>query len=101
MIIETIIFVFLSVLNGLLSILLVPINALVSTFLPDFNSNLVLITDFFDSLSGTLAYAFSWTMLPTTVLTAVLGYWAFTTSAVVSLYLIRFFIKWIPKLKVW
>lgn len=101
MILEGIIFVFIYVIFGLIRIVLLPIDAIVTAVMPTLESQLTTVSTYFSTISSSLSYAFSWTMLPQSVLVAVIGYWTFVYSSYLAVYIFKKLPKWINYLKIW
>lgn len=101
MIFEAIIFLFLFLVTNLVSIVLAPIGLLINTVLPDLSSSMSTISNFFSSLSPTLSYAISWTLLSPQVIAVVLSFYTATLGFMFISYTIRQFPKWIQLFKLW
>jgi len=89
-----------SIIIGLVNILLTPIDALISSALPDLSDGLDMVSQFFSWVSGVIPWSVSWFGLNSTVLNLFVGYITFELTAPLVISTIKLAIKWYDKLKV-
>lgn len=83
----------------LISVVLTPINSLITTFVPSVSTALSSLDTFFDLVATTLTYAVSWTMLSNTALQIIIMYFSFALTFPLAVSSLKFILKWYRNLK--
>jgi len=91
--------VFLGVIYGLLSIVLIPLDALVDTFAPALTDYISAITDFLDLITTYIGWAIDASGIPVPILGLIVAYLVFKLTAPVQVWLIKFGVMWYSRLK--
>lgn len=77
-----IIMAFLKIITKIVSIILLPIDLLISNFLPDVNYALNSITQFMNLPADVMGWVFSVLHVPTSALSLLLAYWVYKYAVV-------------------
>jgi len=100
MILQTLILTIIYVVVHLIQIFTYAGDVLISNYLPTVNSGLTTINGFFDAISPTMAYAISYTMLPSSIIGVVVGFWVFSLTVKPMVYLTKNLLHWIKTIKI-
>jgi len=92
---NAIIMLLLNVLVAVFSVLLLPLNLLISLFIPDFSQYSQAVVDFFELAATHLGWLFSAFAVPAAVLTVVALYYVFTISVSATAWGAKLILKWI------
>lgn len=86
---------------GVIKIFLIPIDTVISTFLPDLSEGLNAVSDLFNNyIAGGIAWAVSLTGLSRASFVLIIAYFTFKLTVPVLFYLIKLVIHWYDRLKV-
>ena len=85
---------------GFISLLLVPIDNLILSLLPDLSNALTAIGSYLNIISQGLGWAISLSGLSSTTISLIITYYVFKLTAPISLYLIKLAVAWYNKLKI-
>lgn len=86
---------------GVIKIFLIPIDTVISTFLPDLSEALNAVSDLFNNyIAGGIAWAVSLTGLSRASFVLIIAYFTFKLTVPVLFYLIKLVIHWYDRLKV-
>lgn len=89
-----------SLIISFISLLLIPIDNLILSILPDLSNAFTGIANLFNLISGGIAWAVSLTGLSSASLTLIVVYYTFKLTAPMLFYLIKLAISWYNKLKI-
>lgn len=85
---------------GLVDVLLAPIDALISQFLPGLNDVLNAIGSFFSYILSFIPWLCSWLHLPSWLITFVIAYYVFKLTVPLAIHTVKLAISWYDKLKI-
>lgn len=88
-----------SLIIGLVSVLLAPIDLAVSAALPDLSSAINAVGSYFNLALQNIGFAISLTGLSSTAISIIILYYTFKLTLPVTFYLIKLAIKWYDKIK--
>lgn len=88
-----------AVILGLIHILLLPIDALISTFLPTLNVAFNSIADYLTIIFSVMGWVISLSGIPTVALTLLIAYYTFKLSLPIVVWGIKVIINWYDALK--
>lgn len=88
------------VITKLISVLLAPINLLITNMLPNFNSMLSIVGNFFSQVGTYTGYVLDSLLISNEVVSFLILYWVFKLTFPFLVYSIKLIIKWYDKLKV-
>lgn len=88
------------VITKLISVLLAPINLLITNMLPDFNNMLTIVGNFFSQVGTYTGYILDSFLISNEVVSFLILYWVFKLTFPFLVYSIKLIIKWYDKLKV-
>lgn len=84
---------------GLVSVILAPIDLVITNLLPDLSSALDAVAQFFAVVSGGLGWAVSLTGLSASAISLIVMYFVFKLTAPIAFYMIKLAISWFRSLK--
>lgn len=84
---------------GLVSLILSPIDNLISSLLPDLDNALTAVANFFNLVGQSIGWAISTLGLSSEALSLIVLYFTFKLTAPIAFYMIKLAIKWYDKLK--
>ena len=84
---------------GLVSLILTPIDNLISSLLPDLADSLTAVGLFFQLVSKSLGWVISATGISNATILVIIAYYTFKLTAPLTSYMIKLAIKWYNKLK--
>ena len=84
---------------GLVSVILAPIDLVITNLLPDLSSALDAVAQFFVVVSGGLGWAVSLTGLSSSAISLIGVYFVFKLTAPIAFYMIKLAISWFRSLK--
>ena len=85
---------------GFISLLLVPIDNLILSLLPDLSHALTAIGSYLNVISQGLGWAISLSGLSSATISLIITYYVFKLTAPISFYLIKLAVAWYNKLKI-
>lgn len=88
-----------SLIIGLVSILLAPIDLAISAALPDLSSAISAVGSYFSLALQNIGFAISVTGLSSTAISIIVLYYTFKLTLPVTFYLVKLAIKWYDKIK--
>lgn len=88
-----------SLIIGLVSVLLAPIDLAISTALPDLSSAISAVGSYFALALQDIGFAISLTGLSSTAISIIVLYYTFKLTLPVTFYLVKLAIKWYDKIK--
>lgn len=91
---------FLKVIISLTSVLLSPLDSLISSFIPGLSNVFNAIGGFFTLISQSLGWVVSLSGLSTTALSFIVIYFTFKLTAPIGAYMIKLAIKWYNAIKI-
>lgn len=83
-----------------ISILLIPINALITSMLPNFNNMLSVVGNFFNIVGTYINYAIDSLLIDSEVVSFLILYWVFKLTFPYAVSGIKLVVKWYNNLKV-
>lgn len=84
---------------GLVSIILTPIDALITSALPSLDNALTAVASFFTYIGSSIGWVISLTGLSSETLSLIVLYFTFKLTAPMLFYMIKLAISWYNKLK--
>lgn len=84
---------------SLVSLLLTPIDTLISQFLPGISDGLNMIANLIQQLCNVIPWVMSWLGLNSTVVGLLVGYLTFKMTVPLAVHTVKLAIKWYDKLK--
>lgn len=84
---------------SLVTLILAPIDNLITTFLPDLSNGLTAVGSFFNLISNGIGWVVSATGLSNESLSLIVAYFSFKLTAPMLFYLIKLALSWYNKLK--
>lgn len=84
---------------GLVSIILTPIDALITSALPSLDNALTAVANFFNYIGSSIGWVISLTGLSSETLSLIVLYFTFKLTAPMLFYMIKLAITWYNKLK--
>ena len=84
---------------SLVSLLLSPIDALITQFFPSIAEGLSYVVSFFDYIGDLMFWVLSWFHLPQAFVTLLVGYWTFKLTVPHLVHRIKLAVAWYHKLK--
>lgn len=84
---------------GLVSVILTPIDALISSALPSLDNALTAVANFFNYIGSSIGWVISLTGLSSETLSLIVLYFTFKLTAPMLFYMIKLAISWYNKLK--
>lgn len=84
---------------GLVSIILTPIDALITSALPSLDNALTAVANFFNYIGSSIGWVISLTGLSSETLSLIVLYFTFKLTAPMLFYMIKLAISWYNKLK--
>lgn len=88
------------VVTKLISVLLAPINLLITNMLPDFNNMLTIVGNFFSQVGTYAGYILDSFLISNEVISFLILYWVFKLTFPFLVSSIKLVVKWYDKLKV-
>lgn len=89
-----------NIVMGLIKIFLVPIDTIISNFLPDLSHALNGVSTLFNTyIAGSIAWVVSLTGLSQSTISLIIAYYTFKLTAPIFFYLIKLVFSWYNKLK--
>lgn len=88
-----------SLIIGLVSVLLAPIDLAISAALPDLSNAISAVGSYFNLALQNIGFAISLTGLSNTAISIIILYYTFKLTLPVTFYLIKLAIKWYDKIK--
>ena len=88
-----------SLIIGLVSILLAPIDLAISAALPDLSSAISAVGSYFSLALQNIGFAISVTGLSSTAISIIVLYYTFKLTLPLTFYLVKLAIKWYDKIK--
>lgn len=88
------------IITKFISILLLPINLLITSMLPGFNDVLLYVSNFFSQSSKFLGWIVDSLMLSPEVVNFLILYWTFKLTFPLAVYSIKLVVKWYNSLKI-
>lgn len=88
-----------SLIIGLVSVLLAPIDLAISAALPDLSSAISAVGSYFALALQDIGFAISVTGLSSTAISIIVLYYTFKLTLPVTFYLVKLAIKWYDKIK--
>lgn len=88
-----------SLIIGLVSILLAPIDLAISAALPDLSSAISAVGSYFSLALQNIGFAISVTGLSSTAISIIVLYYTFKLTVPLTFYLVKLAIKWYDKIK--
>lgn len=85
---------------SLVSLILSPIDALITQFLPGLDTALTYISNFFDYIGGIVPWVISYTGINEVVLNAIIDIFVFILSVPLMVHTIKLAVAWYNKLKI-
>lgn len=89
-----------SIFNTIISILLLPLDALLENIIPNYSSMSVYVDNFFSFFEDTIYFVLSWFHIPTVAFDFILGYISFRVLLFFGTLSYKLFIRWYSALKV-
>lgn len=89
----------LNLIQVLVTIVLLPLDTLISSALPSFNDVLGLVQDFITTIVGFIPWILSWFNFPMVILTYISLYFVFKLSMSITTHGIKLALAWWDKLK--
>lgn len=83
----------------LVNLILVPIDGLISTFLPDLSTALTSVAIMFDYALSYIGFAIDMTGISDFAISLIVAYWTFKLTAPLAVYLIKTALNWYRTLK--
>lgn len=84
---------------GLVSIILSPIDALITNALPSLDNALIAVANFFNYIGSSIGWVISLTGLSSETLSLIVLYFTFKLTAPMLFYMIKLALSWYNKLK--
>lgn len=84
---------------GLVSIILAPIDLVITNLLPDLSNALDAVAQFFSVVAGGIGWAVSLTGLSASALSLIVAYFVFKLTAPMAFYMVKLAISWFRSLK--
>lgn len=84
---------------GLVSIILTPIDSLITSALPSLDNALTAVANFFNYIGSSIGWVISLTGLSSETLSLIVLYFTFKLTAPMLFYMIKLAISWYNKLK--
>ena len=84
---------------SLVSVILYPIDALITTLLPDLAESLSSVGEFFQIISQSIGWVISATGISNKTILVVIMYYTFKLTAPLMFYMIKLALKWYNRLK--
>lgn len=88
------------IITKLIAVILAPINLLVTNYLPNFNSMLSLVGNFFTQVGTYSGFILDSFLLSNEVVSFLILYWIFKLTFPFAVYSIKLVVKWYNSLKV-
>lgn len=88
-----------SLIIGLVSLVLAPIDGLITSALPDLSNALTAVGSFFNLISNGIGWVISATGLSSDTLSLIVLYFTFKLTAPMMFYMIKLALSWYNKLK--
>lgn len=89
-----------NVVTKFISVLLLPINLLVTNMLPDFNNMLSYVASFFNTCLTYVGFIIDSTFISPEVISFLILFWVFKLTFPLAVYAIKLVVKWYNNLKV-
>ena len=84
---------------SLVSVLLTPIDNVITSLLPDLSSALTSVGNFLNICTRSIGWVISLTGIPSTALSLIVLYFTFKLTAPLSFYLIKLALSWYNRIK--
>lgn len=84
---------------SLVNILLAPIDALITSALPDLSNALDKVSSFFSYINSIIGYAINASGLSDISMALIVSYWVFVIGGTFSISVVKLALKWYEKLK--
>lgn len=84
---------------SLVSLILLPIDALILSVLPDLSNAFTAIGSFLNIISSGIGWAVSLSGLSSATISLIVAYWTFTLTAPMLFYMIKLALAWYNRLK--
>lgn len=88
-----------SLIISLVNVILAPIDALISTLLPDLSSALDYVANLFSYVNGVIGYAIDASGLSDVSIALIVSYYVFVIGGTFSVSVVKLALKWYEKLK--
>lgn len=88
-----------SLVIGLVSIVLAPIDVVIDNLLPDLSNALTYVANLFSFVNGVIGYAVDASGLSDISLTLIVSYYTFTIGSTLAIASVKLALKWYEKLK--
>lgn len=88
------------IITKLISVILSPINLLISQMLPNFSSMLTIVGNFFSQVGTYTGFVLDSFLISNEVVSFLILYWVFKLTFPFAVYTVKLVIKWYDKLKV-
>lgn len=88
-----------SLIIGLISVILAPIDLVIQSLLPDLSSALTAVGNFFNLVSTSIGWCISTLGLSNEALSLIVLYFTFKLTAPMAFYMIKLVLSWYNKLK--
>ena len=89
-----------NIIISFISLLLIPIDNLILSFLPDLSNALTAIGNYLNIIAGGIGWAISLSGLSSATISLIVTYYVFKLTAPIGFYLIKLAVAWYNKLKV-
>lgn len=89
-----------TIITKLIGVILAPINLLITSMLPNFNSMLGLVGNFFNQVGTYTGYILDSFLINNEVVSFLILYWVFKLTFPFAVSSIKLIVKWYDKLKV-
>lgn len=89
-----------SLIIGLVNTILLPIEAIISNYIPSLDSAFSMVAMLFENLVNFIPWVISWTGLNSTIIGLIVSYFTFKLTVPFLVHTIKLAIAWYDKLKV-
>lgn len=96
---RTILTLIINLLTGIISVILTPIDILISSYLPSFDSALSHITDFFNYIGSYIDFVMGWLSLPSFAINFLSAFVVFKLVIEPTILGVKLILKWYKTLK--
>lgn len=83
----------------LINLILTPIDAVITQYLPALNTMLANVADFFTLIFSTMGWAVSVSGIPSAMWSVIVSYYIFVLTVPFSIYIVKLAIRWYHYLK--
>lgn len=88
-----------SLVIGLVTVLLAPIDALISSLLPDLSNALTYVANLFSFVNGVIGYAIDASGLSDISIALIVSYYTFTIGSTMAISTVKLALKWYNMIK--